>query len=157
MTMGRPAKPAELKRRLGNPGQRPLPVLRAVEPGEVAQIPKCERKLGKVGRRAWERYWTAGAGWLSPRTDLEMMTRLCEAYDEREALRAIIARDGMTTTGSTGQTVMHPGIAAHRALNQEITRYENLCGFTPSDRTRLGIAEVTRQSKLEEFMRTRQR
>lgn len=151
--MAMPAKPVELKRKLGNPGQRPLPEPRAVEPGSVHDVPTPPRKLSKLARTIWDRYWIAGAGWLSPRTDLEIVTRLCEAYDERAALRKLLV-GGLTVTGSTGQTVMHPAISAIRTLEGMITRYENLCGFTPSDRTRLGIAEVTRQSKLQEFLQS---
>lgn len=146
---GLPVSP-ERKRLLGNPGKRALPPLRVVEPSAEA-LPGPLRPLGRHGKAAWARLWEAAA-WLSPRADVEMLTRLCEAYDERAALRARIKRDGLMSTGSTGQTVVHPAVSAVRILERQMTQWESLCGFTPSDRTRLGIAEMTRQSKLTEFL-----
>ena len=39
-----------------------------------------------------------------------------------------------------------------RELDKQIVSNLSLLGFTPSDRTRLGVAEVKAQSKLEELM-----
>lgn len=83
------------------------------------------------------------------------MVRLCQGYDERDALRKIIKSEGYTTVGSTGQTVAHPAVGMVRQLEAQITRWESLCGFTPSDRSRLGMAEVQRVSKLDAFLSRR--
>lgn len=149
--MGRPAKPAELKKRIGTARpdreRKPLSIL----PG-IAEIPKAPTGLKRRGREAWKRYWSLGPAWLSTTTDLNILTRLCQAYDEREDLREIVSREGYTTRGSMGQLVAHPAVGMLRAIEGQITRWESLCGFTPSDRSRLGMAEVQRVSKLDQFL-----
>lgn len=119
--------------------------------------PSAPQGLKRPGKAAWQRYWTLGAAWLNPTTDLEILTRLCQGYDEREALRKIIRAEGHMTAGSMGQKVAHPAVAMLRQLESQLTRWESLCGFTPSDRSRLGMAEVQRVSKLDQFLAGRRR
>jgi P27 family predicted phage terminase small subunit len=153
---GPPPKPIELKRRLGNPGKRALPAPKTVLPVAVGGTPKPPSGLKRQGKAAWERLWSVGAAWLSPTTDLEIVTRLCQAYDERAYLRGVVALQGYFTAGSMGQTVVHPAVKEVRALEAAILAMEARCGFTPSDRSRLGMAEVQRVSKLDEILQRRQ-
>lgn len=152
--MGRPPTPTERKRALGNPGKRPLPEP-VVQLAAVVAIPPAPSSLGEVGRAVWERLWTAGQAWLSPKTDLDLLTRLCEAHDEREAIRDAVAEEGYMVTGSMGQRRANPLLGELRALESQMTKYESLCGFTPTDRARLGYAEVKRASKLDELLARR--
>src|SRR5690242_8280429 len=93
---GPPPKPNEEKRRLGNPGQRPLPdranltVLPGVRRGDP---PEPARPLGQAGRALWDRVWDAGAVWLARNIDAELVLILCEQMDERAALRAQMFRN----------------------------------------------------------------
>jgi P27 family predicted phage terminase small subunit len=155
MAGGRPPKPVEQKRLAGNPGKRPLPEPISILPVQAHTIPKAPRGLGPAGRRCWRRIWALGRAWISETSDLDIATRLAEAHDERQSLRETIAEQGYFTTGSQGQVVSHPAVAQIRALEQLMTRYESLCGLTPSDRSRLGVAEVTRMSKLDDFLSRR--
>lgn len=154
--MGRPPKPVEQKRRNGNPGQRPLPAPIIILPSAEMDVPDPPRGLRKAGKERWCRLWGVGAAWLSERTDWDIMVRLCEAHDEREELRREVKRRGRYSTGSQGQLVTHPAVEQLRTIENLITRWESLCGFTPSDRSRLGMAEVQRVSKLEELIAKRQ-
>lgn len=168
-----PADPARA-RRLGNPGKRRLPPPPALPdplaPGlppspllpasrarsragaPAVPIPPVPRGLAAAGRAAWRRLWRVGHAWLSWDADLALLTRLCEGYDERATLQAEIAASGRTTTGSQGQLVSHPAVTQLRALEALLTRWEALCGFTPADRSRLGLSEVQRVSQLEAFL-----
>lgn len=157
MPGGRPPKPVEQKRLAGNPGRRPLPEPLIALPVPANTIPKTPRGLKSPGRSVWKRLWSVGRAWLSDTTDYDLVLRLAQAHDERDELRRVIDKDGYFATGSQGQTVSHPAVAQIRALEQLMTRYEGLCGFTPSDRSRLGLAEVTRVSKLDEFLSRRNR
>lgn len=154
MSAGRPPKPTERKRRTGNPGKRNLPEP-VVHLAAVADIPAPPDTLGELGREAWLRLWTAGQAWLSPATDVDLLTRLCEAHDEREAIRDAIAEEGYMVSGSQGQRRANPLLSELRALESQMTKYESLCGFTPTDRARLGYAEVKRASKLDELLARR--
>lgn len=154
MPGGRPPTPTERKRRTGNPGKRALPEP-VVQLAAVASIPAPPDTLADKGLAVWDRLWTAGQAWLSPATDLDLLTRLCEAHDEREALRDAIADEGYMVTGSMGQRRANPLLSELRALESQMTKYESLCGFTPTDRARLGYAEVKRASKLDELLSRR--
>ena len=134
-------KPNEQKRRVGNPGRRPLPdrstivALPGVADGEV---PEPLRPLGPPGRALWERVWKAGARWVSPQTDIELLQILCEQIDERAQLRVKVIGEGNWRERK-----------ALRALDQQVVAALSLLGLTPADRTRLGVAEVQAQSTLE--------
>lgn len=155
MVMGRPPKPVEMKRRNGNPGKRPLPEPVLLLPG-ITEVPEAPSSLRKIGRDAWDRLWSVGQPWLSIRTDWDIMVRLCEAHDERAMLRKEVKKVGRYSTGSQGQLVTHPAVEQLRTIENLITRWESLCGFTPSDRSRLGMAEVARMSKMDELIARRQ-
>lgn len=151
MPKGRPPKPVEQKRRTGrSPGKdsagRPLPdadnvvQLRAID-GEIPRPPDTLVPDGP-GVRRWTRLWMVAEKWLSPETDIDILTRLCEAEDLRHGMKEALATDGFMVAGSMGQMRPNPLIDKLRALDDQITKYESLCGFTPSDRGRLGVSEV---------------
>jgi hypothetical protein len=50
---------------------------------------------------------------------------------------------------------VHPILDKLLALDAQITKYEGLCGFTPADRARMGVAEVKRASAVEDFLAKR--
>ena len=75
MTAGRPPKPTELKRLLGNPGQRPLPDLNNITHLPMArEIPAYPDTLGEPGKKLWDRAWTMAVTWLSPITDIDAIS-----------------------------------------------------------------------------------
>lgn len=154
-------RPIEQTRALNNPGHRKLPAQSAtVTLTPAGDIPRAPRSLGKVGRSVWRRLWTAGRQWLSPATDYDILTRLCEAHDEREDLRQKIRDDGRILYGrgdgdgddSAGAPYVHPAVWLLLKVDATITRYEQLCGFNPSARSSLGLAEVKRVSRLAQFL-----
>lgn len=157
MLAGRPPKPIETKTRIGNPGQRGAP-LQSVRLLPVATVPPAPKGLRRHGRQSWEHYFrtttTPKGSWIRP-SDYPLLARLCEAHDERAALKTIIRKEGRFTGGSMGQTVTHPAVDQLRALEQQMTRWESLLGLTPVDRSRLGLmilAAEAEGSKLEAFL-----
>lgn len=143
---GRPPKPVEQKRLLGNPGKRPLPEQSAVQvlPG-VAETPEPSRPLGKPGRELWDRVWESGAAWVSPHTDVELLLITCELVDERWSLRAKVLQN----EDKSQRRQLHD-------LTRIVIGNLSLLGFTPTDRSRLGVAEVKKQTKLEELLHRRE-
>jgi hypothetical protein len=136
-----PPKPAELKIIQGNPGKRALRLNDAIAPMEYGYVPPL-RELGPVGRQLWDSIFGAGEMWISIRTDLQLVQMVCELLDRREVLREQWAADPV-----------------NRALNMSLLETEkqvvsglSLMGFSPSDRTRLGLVSAKTKSKLEEFM-----
>lgn len=217
MPGGRPPKPTEQKRRLGNPGRRPLPEPVTQSAVTSVNAPAMPAGLRKHGKTAWQRYWTVGSPWLNSTTDVEIVTRLCQAYDEREELRRLVKQlghvvaeyvrdedldelDGVEDVEPAGQVEppsgvvpfpgrkkvderlegqphggalkrrkrrpsriqrvwtikANPAVQQLRKLEELITRMEGLCGFTPSDRSRLGLAEVKAASALDQLIARQQ-
>lgn len=143
--------PVERKRVLGNPGKERLPAPRGfVEPSVVVPSPpKGLRRKATLER--WERIWRAGRQWLAPESDAELVTLVCEGFEDREALRRTVRREGWTFRTEKGYVGPHPAVTQLRALEKQLTDWLSLLGFTPADRSRLGLAEVRRISELDAF------
>jgi hypothetical protein len=138
--MGRPPKPIEQKRALGNPGRRPLPTEGSlVLLPSMYEIPEPPRPIVTEAAKAlWNRTWTMGQTWLSPQTDIELLLMTCEMVDERWNLRIKVLQDNRPEE--------RKGL---RDLEKQLIANLSLLGFTPTDRSRLGVAEVKKISKLE--------
>jgi hypothetical protein len=138
--MGRPPKPIEQKRALGNPGKRPLPTEGSlVLLPSMYEIPEPPRPLVTEAAKAlWNRTWSMGQTWLSPQTDIELLLMTCEMVDERWNLRIKVLQDSRPEE--------RKGL---RDLERQLVANLSLLGFTPTDRSRLGVAEVKKISKLE--------
>ena len=144
--MPNPPKPTEQKRKTGNPGKRAMPKLASVVALPAANgVPTPARPLGVEGERMWVRVWSGGQSWVSPATDIEHVLVLCEAVDERDALRQLVLANGDWRDR-----------VALRQLDSQILSQLSALGFNPVERTRLGLAEVKARSKFEE-LRERQR
>ena len=164
MPVGRPPRPVEQKRRTGrSPGRdsggRKLPDRdNVVALASVAgRVPDPPASLGDVGRERWQRLWREAGAWLSPGVDWHILVRMCEAEDLRQGMRVALAEEGFTVTGSMGQMRPNPLLDKLRALDEQLTKYEQLCGLTPSDRGRMGVGEVQQSgqeaSGLNEILR----
>ena len=142
--MPNPPKPIEQKRLLGNPGKRAMP-----SDDNTITLYSGSREplapLGEAGQALWDSVFNEGELWISPRTDVAWLQVVCELLDRREVLKQEWMAD-----------------PADRKLNMSLLETEKLLqtglgllGFTPTDRSRLGVAEVKAKSKLEELMERR--
>lgn len=140
--MSNPPKPNEVKRKTGNPGKRALPALQNVIALPMAeQIPEPPRPLGPEGLKLWNRIWEKGKTWISPASDLELVMLLCESMDERTQLRVQVLR------GSDWRDRV-----ALRSLESQLVSMLSALGLNPTDRSKLGVAEVKARGKLEELL-----
>jgi hypothetical protein len=88
----------------------------------------------------WDRIWNSGVNWISPDTDIELLLMTCEMVDERWNLRIkVMQNDNMQMARRLDN------------LSRIIAANLSLLGFSPADRSRLGLAEVARVSKLAEL------
>jgi hypothetical protein len=83
---------------------------------------------------------TVGEQWLGRNTDTQLLLLTCEQLDRRQELIAKIA-----------ETQEWRLYRALHDLEKLIASNLGVLGFTPSDRTRLGLAEVKTVSKLQEL------
>lgn len=155
---GRPAKPVEVQRALGNPGHRSIPA--APVPGEgiesdgsVPQMPE----LGPAGSQLWVHVWQAGRQWLAPEADKTLVTLLCQAHDELETMRLALVTGEVERTyiATNGTIVSHPYIAQIKDLRVQMTSWLSALGFSPADRARLGLQEVRVRDELDDLVRRR--
>jgi hypothetical protein len=102
--------------------------------------PIANRKLFIQGQAFWDKVWEIGGLWISPTTDYEIMLMTAEMIDERGNLRAKVLTEGSPKDRR-----------ALRELERSITGNLAMLGLNPAERTRLGLAEVKRQSKLAEL------
>jgi hypothetical protein len=146
MTAGRPPKPTELKRLMGNPGQRPLPDLNNITHLPMAkEIPPHPENLQEHGKKLWDRAWGMAITWLSPVSDIDAIYNAATLADASEAARnkymaTLEANDGR----------------AFVAINKAYTDALTSLGFDPVSRSRLGVAEVRAATSIDKLLERRQ-
>jgi hypothetical protein len=89
-----------------------------------------------------------GQAWLSPEADRVLMSMLAKRIDEQRTLERLIDRADPYSDRILSLR------RALRALDEQITKLLAELGFTPSARSRLGVAEVKRRtpSEMDELM-----
>lgn len=138
--MANPGKPAEEKRRIGSRNYKPG--VEVIELEKVIGVPDPLRRLDESGLELWRRVWGMGSNWISPNTDIDLLQMVCEQVDERDLLRAFVIENIDARFERS----------ALRELEKSIRSNLSLLGFTPTDRMKLGVAEVKRLNVVEEMM-----
>lgn len=144
---GRPPLPIERKQKLGTlrPGRLPAAGLTEVSRLPITEeIPAPPGHLQAKGRAFWGRSFQS-APWLWQDIDLTLVEMTAETLDEREQLRGLI-------DGQPDNTRLR---AALRAVDKQLVSNLSLLGFTPSDRSRLGLVEAKTKTWLQEAMERR--
>lgn len=160
---GRPPKPTEVKRNLGNPGKRELPDVPQPSSNKrlkaVSSIPKAPRELGKKGKLMWTTIWEAGeqTKHIAPLHDAQLILMLCHTVDEADFLRTELASGNVERVYlmSNGAYAPHPYVKELANLRTQITAWLSMLGFSPTDRARMGIGEVVEDSPLDELEKRR--
>jgi hypothetical protein len=135
-----PPKPVELKALQGNPGRRPIHETEVVDVVFGAAV--APEGLGPSGLSLWATVYEAGESWVSSRTDVHLVEQVCRQMDRVAGLRELWLADpadrGVNTSLLETEKAVQSGLS--------------LLGFTPADRTRLGLVSARAKSKLEEIM-----
>jgi len=145
-TAGRPPKPNELKRLLGNPGNHPLPDLNVITHLPMArEIPTPPENIKESGLDLWNRAWGVAITWLSPVSDIESVKNAAHLADANEAARE---RYMISTEPADAK--------AYVAINKAYTDALTSLGFDPVSRSRLGVAEVRTATSIDKLLEKRQ-
>ena len=153
MFSGPPPKPSELKRKQGNPGKQKLPKLATVTALQPATA-LAPAHLSEQSQQLWHKL-RAEAFWIS-NTDESNLQFLCEKLDRRNEIIAKLQASDFVLFTDKGYAYANPLVGMLSTIEVEITKLFSLLGLTPTDRTRLGVAEVKARSALDDLIAKRQ-
>ena len=139
--MPNPPKPAELKILQGNPGGKKIVTNDGLAPLDYGYVEPL-RPLGESGKQLWDSIFGAGELWISIRTDTQLVQMVCEQLDRRERLRQFFEID------PTDRQILMSLNETEKAIVNGLS----LLGFSPADRTRLGLVSAKTKSKLQELL-----
>ena len=141
---GRPPIPLERKQKLGTLRADRLPpagLIGVERLPEEEETPEPPAQLKAKGRELWSSVFENGS-WLWQGVDRHLVELTAELMDERREVRAL-----------TDQQPENNRLrAALRQLDKQLISNLSLLGFTPSDRSRLGLVQVKTRSKLQELL-----
>ena len=140
---GRPPIPLERKQKRGTLRADRLPPAGLTEIErlpEEQESPEFPPQLKAKGRELWCSVFDNGK-WLWQGVDRHLVEHTAELMDERQELRALTDQQPENTRLR----------AALRQLDKQLVSNLSLLGFTPSDRSRLGLVEVKTRSRLQEL------
>ncbi len=92
----------------------------------------------------WERSWAAAVTWLSPDSDWDAVVEACQLADDVSVARR---RYRATSDPADARAVV--------AVSRELQACLSNLGFNPAARSRLGVAEVKKQSALDALLERR--
>jgi P27 family predicted phage terminase small subunit len=149
MTVGRPPKPVEQKRKNGNPGKRSLPDLK-----NVIALPSIKGDaplhLSDAGQKMWADVRSM-APWIA-NTDAKLLIELCEKMDKKYELKEKLAATDYVLFTDKGYAYANPLFGMLNTVENDIVKLLSLLGLTPVDRSKLGVAEVTTKGKLAQLL-----
>jgi P27 family predicted phage terminase small subunit len=139
-------KPTALKRLEGNPGKRKL---NDAEPVPVGVLKKPSFVTDEAAEE-WDRIVTAmPPGFYTPADAATLTVYVCAWAMHRNAF-LIIEREGMFSTGSSGQTIAHPAFAIMTSQAAIILKAGDRLGLSPAARSRLQMPSAApAKSKFE--------
>lgn len=146
-------KPNELKRKQGNPGGRKLPELAQVT--ALNPVSDAPVHLSDSARDLWNEL-RAKASWIAE-SDRPLLQLLCEKYDRRALLIANLESSDSVLFTDKGYAYANPLVGMITTIESEIFKILSSLGLTPSDRSKLGVAEVKRMSALDELVARKNR
>lgn len=129
---------------LGNPGKRRLPTgniiaLEGLQAAVIAGDTPGDELLARI-------LSSAASNWIAESDAAGTLVLLRDGWNERARLRA--AADALPPDWVTGRYT--PAVLIRLAqVEKDLTTWLSQLGLTPSDRSRLGVAEVKARTKLE--------
>jgi hypothetical protein len=138
--MANPAKPIELKRALGNPGKKALPSVQDTISLTAGRVDP-HQPLDWAGMLLWNRVFGQGQTWISPQTDVELLLLTCKQLDRQIVLERMFVEKP-------------DDFHIHRQLldlENTVVKNLGLLGLTVDARSKLGLAEIKAESKMEQL------
>lgn len=153
---GKP-QPTEVQRAKGNTAKKKLPpkpdTRTSLVNVAVDAIPVAPEWCDAYGAAVWQSVWSAGRRHLSEQHDVLLVTMLVERLQDRRAMRDWLGDhpENRWYVTANGQVVTHPAVKQIEQIDAQVTGWLSMLGFSPSDRARLGLAEIRVANELDEF------
>jgi P27 family predicted phage terminase small subunit len=138
-------KATSLRKLEGNPSKRRI---NKKEPQPTGAAARPDFVTGAAADE-WDRATGAMPPSFYTAADVPVLTVYCLAWVMYRNALAQVAREGMTSNGSTGQKVAHPALAVAAKQAELILRAADRLGMTPAARTRLQMPEDAPASKFD--------
>jgi P27 family predicted phage terminase small subunit len=106
--------------------------------------------LGEAGAEMYRRI-VSGAAWLAE-TDKPTLELLCEKVDRREQMKSALAKSDLVLFTDKMYAYPNPLVGMLSTIETEIAKLFSALGLTPTDRTRMGLAEVKARNAFEDFL-----
>ena len=125
----------------GNPRQHKIKTNDGIAPMEYGYV-EPPADLRESGLELWNKIFGAGELWISIRTDTQLVAQVCRQLDRRDELSRRFWDE------PESRVVNMSLLETEKAVVNGLS----LLGFTPADRTRLGLVSARTKSKLQELM-----
>lgn len=152
-------QPLEKQRANGNRSKKKMPpapdTTTALVNVDINHIPPAPNWCDQYGAQVWQILWEAGRRHLSEKHDAVLISLLVEKLQQRMSLTVWLGDHPENRWYQTpsGQIVSHPAVKQIEQMDAQITGWLSMLGFSPSDRARLGLAEIRVANELDEFRR----
>lgn len=120
---------------------------------DSAKAPAAPKDFLASTKRRWDVYWKSEFAKVVRESQLPMIYRLFDRYDERERTMLVVRKQGRFTTGSQGQIVLHPGLKYIDSCDAAIIILEDRLGLSPRGAAALGIGLAKAKKSLDEMNR----
>ena len=156
---GGKAQPTERHRAKGNTAKKKLPPVPDTNTSLVNvsldHVPAAPDWCDDYGAAVWHSVWVAGRRHLSEQHDAILVGLLVERLQDRRTIRVWLGDhpENRWYVTANGQVVTHPAVKQVEQIDAQVTGWLSMLGFSPSDRARLGLAEIRVANELDEFRR----
>jgi P27 family predicted phage terminase small subunit len=139
---GPPPKPTRIRKLEGVPGHKHP--LNKEEPQPVGPLVMPDFITGEAAKE-WDRAVESMPPGMYTGADSPTLAVYCVAWVLFRNSLAQVAREGMTSTGSTGQKVAHPSLQVVAKQAEIILRSGDRLGMSPAARTRIALQDQAPQ------------
>jgi P27 family predicted phage terminase small subunit len=121
-----------------------------VEAGDLSALTEDDlpSTLRDTGRAFWLQSVQVASGWISG-SDSQLLLMTAEALDRRDQIVETLNNEGWSIVTDKGYPYKHPLAGLLVDLEKQIGQWLAQLGFNPTDRSRLGVAEVKPKGTLE--------
>lgn len=135
---GRPPQPATVSRLTGRTKRDKATAKRADAEPRCTVRPVPPPTLDGVALQQWHRLMEVSPPGLYTAMDEPLLIAFCETWATREMLKRQMTKTGLAK-GSTGQTVLHPVVAAITAQTKLLVQMGQKLALSPADRASMGV------------------